>query len=188
MKGVIFNLLEEVVRRCDGEDAWDALLDAADLTGVYTSLGNYPDGDLGKLIQALADTRAVSGGDVLRWFGREAIPILAERYPSLFEAHASARPFVVSVNSIIHPEVRKIYAGADVPTFDFQDAPDGALLMKYRSARKLCALAQGFVEGAAEYYGEAVLFEHLTCMHDGHSECSFRLSFVSGKALVVVAA
>jgi hypothetical protein len=91
------------------------------------------------------------------------------------------------VNNIIHPEVRKIYAGADVPIFDFQDAADGALLMGYHSARKLCALAEGFVEGAARHYGETVRFEHLECMHQGHPKCLFRLSFVREASVGVAA-
>lgn len=49
--------------------------------------------------------------------------------------------------------------------------------MGYESKRRLCALAQGFVEGAAAHYGEAVEFEHRQCMHDGDSKCLFHLSF-----------
>ncbi|MBN3851729.1 heme NO-binding protein, partial [Paraburkholderia sp. Ac-20342] len=37
MKGIVFNLLEELVRREHGEDAWDDLLDAAHVQGAYTS-------------------------------------------------------------------------------------------------------------------------------------------------------
>ena len=43
MKGVVFNLLEQLVARDFGEDTWDALLDASGLEGAYTSLGSYPD-------------------------------------------------------------------------------------------------------------------------------------------------
>jgi hypothetical protein len=115
--------------------------------------------------------------DLLRWFGREAMPLLATRYPTYFSAHTATRPFVLSVNSIIHPEVRKVYPGADVPTFGFRDEADGSLLMNYRSARRLCALAQGFVEGAGDHFGEALDFEHLKCMHNGDSSCLCRITF-----------
>ena len=181
MKGVVFNLFEEVVRRSHGEDTWDALLDHAGLAGSYTSLGSYPDEDMSKLVLAASRALAMAPADVLRWFGRGAMPILVQRYPNFFSAHTSTRPFILSVNEIIHPEVRKVYPGADVPIFDFHDAPDGALLMGYQSTRKLCALAQGFVEGAAAYYGEAVNFEHLNCMHNGDPKCVFRLSFDSDR-------
>src|SRR5713226_246431 len=153
MKGLVFNLLEEVVVRQHGEDTWDSLLDAAGLGGSYTSLGSYPDQDMQKLVVAASDALATTPSEVLRWFGRMAIPVLEERYSHFFSQHTSTRPFILSVNNIIHPEVRKIYPGAEVPTFDFRDTPDGRLLIGYESARKLCALAQGFVEGAAAHYG-----------------------------------
>jgi len=178
MKGVVFNLLEEVVGRTHGADTWDALLDAAGLAGTYTSLGSYPDEELGRLVLAASNALARSPAEVLRWFGQEAMPVLAERYPPFFRAHSSTRPFILSVNDIIHPEVRKVYPGADVPIFDFRDDTDGALLMGYQSSRKLCALAQGFVEGAAAHYGETLNFEHLNCMHKGDPKCVFRLYFL----------
>jgi predicted hydrocarbon binding protein len=177
MKGVVFNLLEEVVIRRHGEDTWDALLEEAGLNGSYTSLGSYPDEHMFKLVGAASKALKTDPGEVLRWFGREAMPVLAERYPAFFKAHTSTRPFILSVNDIIHPEVRKVYPGADVPVFDFRHLEDGALLMGYQSARKLCMLAQGFVEGAAAHYHEPVKFEHVHCMHKGDPKCVFRISF-----------
>jgi hypothetical protein len=177
MKGVVFNLLEEVVIRSHGEDTWDALLDAAGLEGSYTSLGSYPDEHMQKLVAAAAKALARTPAEVLGWFGREAMPVLASRYPVFFDVHSSALPFILSINEIIHPEVRKVYPGADVPVFDFRHAADGTLLMGYQSARRLCMLAQGFIEGAAAHYGETVNFEHLNCMHKGDPKCLFRISF-----------
>ncbi|WP_044873058.1 heme NO-binding domain-containing protein [Pseudomonas sp. LFM046] len=177
MKGIVFNLLEEVVIRHQGEDAWDALLEGAGLDGAYTSLGSYPDEHMYRLVGAASEALGMPPFDVLRWFGREAMPSLALRYPAYFSTHDSTRSFVLSVNSIIHPEVRKIYPGADVPTFGFRDEPDGSLHMTYRSPRRLCALAQGFIEGAAIHFNETLDFEHLDCMHRGDPECRCRITF-----------
>lgn len=177
MKGIVFNLLEEVVIEHHGEAVWDALLDAAGLEGVYTSLGNYLDSDMEKLVAAASQALGISQMEVQRWFGREAMPFLVKRYPAFFSAHRSTQAFVLSVNSIIHPEVLKLYPGADVPTFDFKTAEDGALLMGYHSPRRLCALAQGFVEGAAVYFGETSDVKHLSCMHQGDTQCLLRLTF-----------
>lgn len=182
MKGIVFNLLEEVVIRHHGEDAWDDLLVQAGLGGAYTSLGSYPDEDVYKLVGVAARILGMAPFDVLRWFGREAMPALARRYPAYFAAHSATRPFVLSVNDIIHPEVRKVYPGADVPTFGFRDEADGSLLMRYSSPRRLCALAQGFVEGAADHFGEALHFEHLACMHRGAASCLCRIGFPGPKA------
>ena len=178
MKGVVFNLLEEVVTRKLGEATWEELLDATGLSGSYTSLGNYPDEEIGKLVLAGAGVRKMSPAEVLRWFGREAMPLLAKHYPAFFAAHRGTRSFVLSVNSMIHPEVRKLYNGARCPVFRFEEAPDGALLMGYDSPRRLCALAHGFIEGAGNHFSEMVTVEHLSCMHRGDPKCllSIRVS------------
>lgn len=135
------------------------------------------DQDVVKLVAAASAALATTPAEVLRWFGREAMPILQERYPHFFSAYPSTRPFVMGVNAIIHPEVRKIYPGADVPVFAFRDAPDGTLSMGYHSARKLCALAEGFLEGAAAHYGETLTITQQDCMHNGDARCLFRIEF-----------
>jgi len=182
MKGVVFNLLEEVVRRHHGEDLWDDLLDDAGLDGAYTSLGSYADADIEALVAAAAGKLGLQREDVLRWFGQTAMPVLAELYPAFFEPHSSSRTFVLGVNSIIHAEVRKLYTGAECPHFNFRDDADGALLMDYRSSRRMCALAQGFIEGAASHYGEAVDFRHDSCVDRGDPHCVFHIRWPSPAA------
>ena len=156
MKGVVFNLLEEAVTREFGEDAWEHLLDDTGLPGIYTSLGNYSDEEIEALVCAAAKRLSMSPAGVLQWFGQRAMPLLKERYPALFANHPSSRNFILSVNSIIHPEVRKLYAGAACPFFHFREAADGGLTMKYESSRKLFDLAHGFVLGAASLWNETV--------------------------------
>lgn len=177
MKGVIFNLLEEIVTREYGEDAWDALFEAAQLDGVYTSLGSYPDADLTKLVAAASSTLERPPDDILRWFGVNALPLLAARYPIFFQEHRCTRSFLLTLNDIIHPEVRKLYPGADVPDFTYETTSEEELVMVYQSPRKLCALAEGLIQGAAAYFGEQVDLEQVECMHRGNSKCVFRLSF-----------
>jgi hypothetical protein len=176
MKGIVFNLLEEVVVRDYGEDTWDALLDAAALDGAYTSLGSYADDDLAKLVAAASSQLGLDPTQVVRWFGRNALPLLAERYPQFFDPHASTRPFLLTLNEIIHPEVRKIYPGADVPVFDFDTSSDDVLVMGYHSGRKLCAFGEGLIEGAAEHYGERVVIEQPQCMHRGDAKCVLEIT------------
>jgi Haem-NO-binding len=171
MKGIIFNLLEEVIFRRHGEAVWDELLDRAGLNGTYTSLGSYPDAEIFMLVDAASQMLSLSRDDVLRWFGREAMPLLAERYPVFFTPHVTTAPFLKSVNAIIHPEVRKLYAGAGCPHFQFTDIPDGGLRIGYTSSRHLCALAHGFIEGAAQQFHEHASIEHVTCMNHGDAQC-----------------
>jgi len=52
MKGVIFDVPEKAVRREHPVDTGDGLLDAAELSGNYTSLGSDPDAETAKLVRA----------------------------------------------------------------------------------------------------------------------------------------
>jgi hypothetical protein len=179
VKGIIFNLLEDAVSSEFGAAAWDGLLAAVGSDGVYTSLGSYPDSQVRDFLGAAAARLGKTPEEMLRWFGNAAMPLLYERYPRFFAGHTSTRAFILSVNEIIHPEVLKIYPGADVPFFEFRDAEDGGLLMGYRSPRRLCRLAQGFAEGAAQHFGQAITFTHLKCMHNGDESCLCHIAFGS---------
>ena len=182
MKGIVFNLLADLVRRDFGDDAWDDLLDAARASGSYTSLGTYEDEELIRLVAAAATALDRTPSDILRWYGRGAMPMLAQKYPHFFAAPASTRPFLLTLNHIIHPEVRKLYPGAGVPEFAYPDASGDALVMEYRSARQLCMLAEGFISGAADHFGETVTIEQPECMHRGDARCLVRLTFVPRSA------
>lgn len=179
MKGIVFNLLEEIVVREHGDETWDALLDAAGVDGVYTSLGSYPDSDLLALVGAASTALSLPADDVVRWYGRNALPLLAERYPAFFEPHRDARTFVLTLNEIIHPEVRKLYPGAETPDFAFDASDPDRLVMDYRSSRRLCAFAEGLLLGAGDHFGQQVAIEQPECMHRGDERCLIEIGFSS---------
>lgn len=176
MKGIIFNLFEQVVADEHGEDAWDDILESAGLDGVYTSLGNYPDSHLAKLIHRAAARFDRPPDDVLRLLGAKAIPLLARRYPIFFEGHQTARTFLLTLNDVIHPEVRKLYPGADVPDFSYDTASTHSLTMTYSSSRRLCALAEGLIAGSAGHFHEHARIAQAECMHRGDARCVFRIT------------
>lgn len=181
MKGIIFNLFEEVVSADRGEDAWDDVLESSGLDGAYTSLGSYPDEDLLKLVAAAGPVLGMPEQEVVRWFGRKSLPLLAARYPQFFDSHTSTRPFLLTLNDIIHPEVRKIYPGAGVPVFDCDDSAEDVLVMAYTSSRQLCAFGHGLIEGAADHYGEHAEVEQPLCMKRGDERCVFRIVLSNGR-------
>jgi hypothetical protein len=178
MKGILFNLAEEVVQEAYGDEVWERMLDESGVDGAYTSLGNYPDEEFFALVAAAAGILGAPSGDVIRSIAQGAMPLLVERYPGFFDGHESAHTFVLTLNQIIHPEVRKLYPGADVPEFDFEDGgPGGELVIGYRSKRRLCALAEGFILGAAAHFGESVTINQTHCMLEGAASCVLRCTF-----------
>lgn len=178
MKGIIFNLLEELVSETQGDDAWEALLELSQASGVYTSLGSYPDAELIALVDAAATINSTGADEVLRWFGRAALPKLAAHYPEFFTTAPSARDFILSINTIIHPEVRKLYSGAGCPQFHFSIENDD-LIVGYNSARRMCALAHGFLEGVGDHYHQVLDVTHRGCMHNGDASCRLAVGFAA---------
>jgi Haem-NO-binding len=175
VKGIVFGLLEDAVSRTYSDDVWDDLLDRAGLDGVYTSLGSYPDAHLTSLVSAASDVTGNDPQDIIRWFGRGSIPQLAAAYPAFFEPHEDVGAFLRTLNDIIHPEVRKLYPGADVPTFGFSTRTDGTIVMRYGSPRRLCAFAEGLIEGAAAHYGQSVRIDQPACMLRGDELCTIEV-------------
>jgi hypothetical protein len=176
MKGIVFNLFEAVVRRDYGEDTWEALLEAANVDGAYTSLGNYSDEEMMKLVGFASSALKMPADDVVRWFGRNALPLLAKKHPHFFEPHQSTRPFLLTLNDVIHSEVRKLYPGSELPVFSYDTSSSEVLLLHYRSPRKLCALAEGFIEATAAHYGEELSLDQPECMKRGDDKCVLRVS------------
>ncbi|ADB53952.1 heme NO-binding domain-containing protein [Conexibacter woesei] len=176
MKGIVFNLLEALVVREHGEDAWDELLDRAGVDGAYTTLGSYPDAELLGLVGAASELLGQPPADLVRWFGRESIPAFADSHASFFDAHDDTRSFLLTLTDMIHPEVRKLYPGADVPDFAYETGSADVLVMLYSSPRRLCALAEGLIEGAAAHFDEAVEIGHPRCMHRGDEHCRLEIA------------
>ncbi len=175
MKGVVFNLLEEVVSEEAGDAAWEHAIAESGVEGVYTSLGTYGHEELGALAGSLSAQLGVEPDEAVLWFGRKALPKLAAIYPQLFDSFDSTLPFLGTLNDIIHPEVRKLYPGADVPVFDYRLVESDRMLMGYRSQRGLCYFGQGLIEGAGEYFGEDLKVAQTTCEKRGDSECVFEV-------------
>lgn len=158
MKGVVFNVVEEVVTELYDAETWDDLLAAAGVDGAYTALGNYGDDELLEIVNAAATATGLAPDDLWRTVGRLALPKLAARLPELVTEAGDARSFLMAVNDIIHPEVRALYPESVPPVFEFEVSPAG-LLVRYRSGRRLDALAQGLMIGCGDLFDEVVHVE-----------------------------
>lgn len=166
----MFNLLEDVLADQYGPAAWDQLLDETGLAGVYAALGTYPDAEFVRLIDGGAHLANCSRDDMLRLFGKAAFPRLADRYPKFLHGISDARTLLLSVNRVVHMEVRKLYTGAGCPHLRFAIAPK-KLRIGYTSPRRLCALAEGLILGAAHHFGEQIELHHPECVHRGDAAC-----------------
>lgn len=167
MKGVVFNVVEEVVTDLYGRDTWDDLLAAAEADGAYTALGNYADVELVRIAEVAAEATGMPLDELWRTVGRLALPKLASRLPDSLETGTDAMSFLGDVNDIIHPQVRALYPEAVPPVFEFEPRDDGEVAVRYRSDRELVPLAEGLMLGCGDLFDQPLEVELVN--HDAGS-------------------
>ena len=170
VKGLMFNVLEEVITDAYGPEAWDSLLCMSGAEGAYSSLGTYSDNEFHAIAEATATLTGQTASQVLQAFGQSALPIMVRRFPTFMEGVSDTRTFLLSLNSAIHPEIRKIFAGAACPHFKYAIGDD-VVQITYYSRRRFCDIAQGLARGTLAHFGEAGEVTHPECLHEGAEAC-----------------
>lgn len=78
----------------------------------------------------------------------------------------------------VHARLRQTHEGVTPPLFQYEvSAHANEVRLIYDSDRKLCSVLRGAIEGAAEYYGEQVRINELTCMKRGGQVCRIVAQF-----------
>lgn len=176
MKGIVFTMLADMVVEKFGLEVWDELLSKAEDDGIYVSTETYPDEALIALVVAAHEKSGIPVNDLVRAFGEYMFPIFYQKNPSFFKEGQTLKDFLLTVDQVIHVEVRKLHPGANLPEFKYVDENDAELTMIYASPRKLCMLAEGLIAGAATHFNTQYTLDHSTCMHDGADSCSLHLT------------
>jgi hypothetical protein len=165
MKGIMFNVFSKLVEEKFGLAVWNEILDRVDPKsgGAYTSADTYSDEEMVALVVALSDLTGISMDDLLRTYGEYALEPLTQVYPdSVKDGTDSVKDgttlkiFLRNVHAIIHVEVKKLYADANLPIFEYEEPAEDQLIMIYRSARNLPAVAEGLIDGAAKFFSEKI--------------------------------
>lgn len=78
-----------------------------------------------------------------------------------------------------HAQMQQLPDGLTPPLFEYRIHPQDSqtMVLIYDSARQLCPLLRGAIEGAAAYYGEQVSISEQTCMKRGDPTCTFKIKF-----------
>ena len=179
MKGVIFNLLETMVEEKFGIEAWDALLQQTGSDGVFVSTAVYSDEQLTSLVVAASEKLDVPVNDLIRLFGEYIFPHFKTKNPSLIPDGMTLKEFLLTVDRVVHVEVRKLHPDANLPSFEYVDENDDELTMIYSSPRKMCMLAEGLISGAAKHFGTSYTLTHDKCMHNGEDTCELHLKIAA---------
>jgi len=176
VKGTIFTTFEQFVTDSFGIEIFEEILDETELetSEPFVGPGTYPASDLIALLGTATKKLGISVDDALRAFGAYSFPKLATGVPQLMQGLDSAHTFFVSLESVIHTEVRKLDPTANPARFTIENTGDTTLLMHYESPLGLFALVEGFIDGVAAWYDQPILHEIVAT--DG-TNATFALTF-----------
>ncbi len=176
MKGIIFTVLEKMVQEKFGLETWDLLLAKVNPQsgGAYTTAATYEDAELLNLVSNLSIMTSISQEDLIFAFGEYMLLQLSIKYPGFFKG-IDFRNFLVSIDNVIHVEVKKLYPEANLPDFQYEMPSENELIMLYRSPRKMCRLAEGLIQGASLHFNTKYNLKHTKCLHRGDDHCRMEI-------------
>ena len=175
MKGMIFNSLAELVETQYGIETLNKVISSIDsvVDGAYVGTESYPASEATDFVAALSEFTGSTPSALLDAFGQKLFGDLYALYPELVDQHTALFPFLDSVGSHIHEQMKIIYVDAEVPSLTSGHHQPREMTFYYDSPRQLCLLAEGLVRGAAHHFGSEIEIEQPTCMHEGAERCQF---------------
>jgi len=182
MKGVIFNMLEEFVIEVSDEETFEEIYEECEFVsqGPFIGPGTYPDEDFLQMANKAIAKLGIAPADALRAFGKWSFPKLAEKVPPSFVDFEHPKDFLLTVERVIHAEVRKLYTNANPPRFEFEDPEPNKLIIYYISERQLHDFMDGLIEGVGEHFKTEISTTRECLQRDGHSVWKYHLTFAEG--------
>ena len=184
MKGLLFNLLEGFVCAASDLDTYEEILAACPLRTRRPFVGplTYPDEDLVALVAASSARLGLSPEELLVALGRHCFPRLAARIPHVVQGQTHVKTFLLGLDEIVHTAARQRFKDARPPRITVREVSPDELLLRYESARGLCALARGLVEGAGEHFHTPLRASEIRCVASGADACELRITFQQAAA------
>lgn len=169
--GVIFASFRDFVLSSFGPERAKEILAGRP---VHLMSEAYPDEDF---LELVSHTCTVTGSELeplVKEFGTFAGGRTFPRlYPAFFSIAGGTRPFLLTIEDRIHELVRATIPNAQPPQLVVEPRGEDGVSITYASARRLCVLLAGLLEGTAEQYGETIRYEQVRCMHRGDEACVF---------------
>ncbi|WP_111707419.1 heme NO-binding domain-containing protein [Lutibacter citreus] len=180
MKGIVFTEFLEMVEESFGLETLDYIIYKSDLKskGVYTSVGTYDFIEMLTLINNLSEKVKIPVQDLVYTYGVYFFKVLSDNHGNIMDLYKSPIDMLSSVESHIHVEVRKIYPGAELPTFKIVKKEDDFIEMIYYSSRSLYMFAKALIEGTFAHYNKKAKINYELLKADG-SEVRFLITEIN---------
>jgi predicted hydrocarbon binding protein len=176
MHGVIFAELNDYVEAKHGADGWEAVLDEAGLESKsYMPIKTYPDEELLALVEAAVTVTGASQDEVLRDFGRFAVPDLLDSYDAFLDDEWGPLDVLEHTEDAMHKAVRLKEDDATPPELECRRAGDDEVVIEYGSDHQLCSLGEGLIEGIGREYEADLEIRQEQCMNEFDPVCEIHV-------------
>ena len=182
MKGEVFNLFEAFICNNWGEDRFEEILENAsselETKEPFVGPETYPDHDMLTMVKHTCSSLEVEVSDAMKSFGEFCFKPLASKVPELVSSLETPFDLLSKLDSVVHPEVRKLYPGAITPHFKASKNEDGSITLEYRSPRKLYDFAEGLLAAVAKHFNKnLVCSREIITSGEDEGMCIFNLQF-----------
>ena len=180
MQGTIFTSFSDMVIEKMGMECWNNLLNktSPESNGVYTAGAQYADTELIAMVKELSQQSGIEVDKLLDSFGEYMFETLYQNSPTDLSSITNLKEFILSIDSVIHSEVKRLHPSAYLPKFKYVKINEDTLELLYFSKRKLCFVATGLIKGAANKFAEQITITHPVCMHKGAEHCRLVIHFL----------
>jgi len=176
MHGLIFLQLQKFARQKAGAQAWELLLQEAQLPmKSYSAVRAYPDEETLAVVGAASRVLNQPADAILHAFGEFIAPELLRLYSRLLQPEWKTLDVIEHTEKLVHAAVRVGNPGAKPPVLECIRTTEDEIQIMYSSERQLCALAKGIINGLATHFGETVSISEDACMLKGDPFCAIHI-------------
>lgn len=181
MRGTIFLAFEYFVVDRWGYERWETIylsvLPNLETQTPFVSPATYPYDDFLEIFSATAILCKQEHDALEKDFGRHLFKTLHERMGQLVDCYKDVRSLLENLDGVVQAEFRKLLPNAMLPSFNVVDRTERTLTLRYSSPRKLFALVEGLIEGAAAHFGSTVSITRAPTPGDDPSARDFTIEF-----------
>lgn len=172
MHGVILYSLGKYISERHGTATWKWINASAGTSDPYfVPTKEYPDEQAMALLRTAAQITGEPLDGLLVSFGAFLVPPLLDLYGALIQRHWRTLELIEHTEETVHRIVRMRATGAAPPVLMTRRTGPEQVTVYYQSARRLCHLAAGIIQGVARHYGDSVAIRQPLCMHRGADHC-----------------
>ncbi len=179
MKGIINKGFQELVLAQLGSEAWGEIKKIAGIhESFFSASENYPDTMTNDLAQATSQIFEMPLQAIWVEFGKFWMTQVAPKtYPSLMRlAGKSPKEFLLNMNHL-HRHVIGSNSNATPPTFEYEEMPNGGILIHYHSKRNLCSVLKGLIQGVGLHFRKSLSVREVACVSTGSPCCIMEVTF-----------